>query len=188
MATKPRKPSNATEFVRCTNCEKSMLVFKCRLALGRGKFCSRPCSSIFNKIVSAGWNKGITGKKSHSFGNKHSLGLKRSDEYRRKISNIQKSKRNHLWVHGNGRTRTHYSDVEYKIWRDAVFSRDDYTCQLCGQHGGYLEADHIKPWALYEELRYVVGNGRTLCRPCHVSLDTHGWGTRLKLKERVLSA
>jgi 5-methylcytosine-specific restriction endonuclease McrA len=52
-------------------------------------------------------------------------------------------------------------------WRKKVFERDNWTCQFCGVRGGRLEADHIKPWAYFEELRFSVTNGRTLCRPCH---------------------
>lgn len=56
---------------------------------------------------------------------------------------------------------------EAKKWREAVFKRDDYTCRWCGIRGTYLEADHIKPWAYFPELRFVLSNGRTLCRKCH---------------------
>jgi len=59
---------------------------------------------------------------------------------------------------------------EYKNWRMLVFSRDDYTCQMCSKRGGNLEADHIKPWAYFPKLRYNVDNGRTLCRLCHHSI------------------
>lgn len=52
-------------------------------------------------------------------------------------------------------------------WRKAVFERDNYTCQLCGVRGTYLEADHIKPWAYFPELRRLIDNGRTLCKSCH---------------------
>ncbi len=52
-------------------------------------------------------------------------------------------------------------------WREAIFERDNYTCQVCSIRGTYLEADHIKPWAYFPELRYELTNGRTLCRPCH---------------------
>lgn len=57
--------------------------------------------------------------------------------------------------------------VEAKQWRKSVFERDNYTCQKCSVRGTYLEADHIKPFAYYPELRYEISNGRTLCRPCH---------------------
>jgi len=56
---------------------------------------------------------------------------------------------------------------EAQEWRRLVFERDDYTCQACGIRGGKLEADHIKPWAYFEDLRFELDNGRTLCRGCH---------------------
>jgi hypothetical protein len=56
---------------------------------------------------------------------------------------------------------------EYRAWRAEVFKRDGYTCQLCGQKGGDLNADHIKPFSTHPELRHDVDNGRTLCVSCH---------------------
>lgn len=60
-----------------------------------------------------------------------------------------------------------YQTKEYKEWRKSVFERDNYTCQFCGYRGGDLNADHIKTWAEFPDLRYKVSNGRTLCVPCH---------------------
>lgn len=56
---------------------------------------------------------------------------------------------------------------KYKAWRKSVFERDDYTCVWCGTRGGDLNADHIKPFAFFEHLRFDINNGRTLCVPCH---------------------
>jgi len=57
--------------------------------------------------------------------------------------------------------------IEMKEWRKAVFERDSYTCQICGERGGNKQADHILPFALYPELRFCLENGRTLCISCH---------------------
>lgn len=66
--------------------------------------------------------------------------------------------------------------VEWKLWREAVFERDDYTCQMCGIRGGVeLHPDHIKPFSKFPELRYEVSNGRTLCIECHRRTPTYGW-------------
>lgn len=59
------------------------------------------------------------------------------------------------------------TSAKYKEWRNAVFTRDNYTCQFCEQYSGTLHADHIEKWADNVELRYAVDNGRTLCVPCH---------------------
>lgn len=68
--------------------------------------------------------------------------------------------------------------VKYKTWRSKVFKRDDYTCVICKIRGCRLEADHIKPFALYPDLRFDISNGRTLCIDCHRKTDT--WGRRNK--------
>lgn len=83
--------------------------------------------------------------------------------------------KSHLWKGGvtkrNDKIRRSFA---YKDWRRQVFERDDYTCQGCGIRGGDLHADHIKPFALFEELRFTLENGRTLCKPCHRATPTYG--------------
>jgi len=64
---------------------------------------------------------------------------------------------------------------QYKEWRLAVFERDNYTCVWCGDNtGGNLNADHIKPFAYFEDLRFELSNGRTLCVACHQKTPTFG--------------
>lgn len=72
----------------------------------------------------------------------------------------------------------------YKEWRKAVFERDKYMCVECGQLGGTLQADHIKPFCLFPELRLDVNNGRTLCESCHRKTDTFARGA-LNFKEAI---
>ena len=55
-----------------------------------------------------------------------------------------------------------------------VFKRDDYVCQSCGTRGGQLIAEHIKPYALFPELRWELSNGETLCVGCHKLTPTYG--------------
>lgn len=62
--------------------------------------------------------------------------------------------------------------LQYKMWRRQVFERDDYTCQMCGERGGVLHADHDLPFSLFQDLRFELLNGQTLCVSCHRNRDT----------------
>lgn len=66
----------------------------------------------------------------------------------------------------------------YRRWREKVLARAAGYCQICKSQPQKLEADHIKPFALFPDLRYDVENGRGLCQPCHLQ---HGWrGSHIK--------
>jgi 5-methylcytosine-specific restriction endonuclease McrA len=111
-------------------------------------------SGMKGKKIGTSWNKG-----KHIFYNKGALNNNRKGG----ITPI------------NEKIRT---SVEYKLWRKAVFERDNYTCVWCFEKGGILHADHIKPFAYYPELRFAIDNGRTLCKSCHEKTDTWGNNNR----------
>lgn len=73
---------------------------------------------------------------------------------------------------------------EYKEWRKNVFEKDNYKCFFCGERGGKLNADHIKSFSSYPDLRFCVNNGRTVCEECHKKTETFG-GKDLKRKGKV---
>ena len=63
--------------------------------------------------------------------------------------------------------------TEYKLWRNHIYERDGYECQICGELGGVLHANHIKKFADYPELRLEASNGITLCKSCHKLVTRH---------------
>lgn len=113
------------------------------------------------------------------------LGHKHSEESKLKLSLAHRGKpkysirgeKSPFWKGGitpfNLKLR---KSIEYREWRRSVFQRDNYSCVHCGDsRGGNLEADHIKPFAQFPDLRFDVDNGRTLCNPCHRKTDTYGY-------------
>lgn len=93
---------------------------------------------------------------------------------------------------------------KYEIWRENVFKRDNFTCQICNIRGTGLNADHINSFAenyycfldlyknfcpikdknfLFEKAKcylpfWDINNGRTLCLKCH--LKTKNFAKRIK--------
>ena len=131
------------------------------------------------------WNKGKSGYKTKPC----------SEERKQNISKAKKGKpmpwtvgeKNHNWKGGITPINTAIrNSTQYRDWRIAVFKRDDYTCQECGDRGVTLNADHIKPFAYYPELRLVIDNGRTLCVPCHKLTDTYMGKAKSKYKSICL--
>ena len=146
------------------------------------------------------WNKGKTGTFKHSEEHKKrisallkgrkkpdgfNVGRKHSEETKRKIGaanhiallgkpNGRTGAKNNMWKGGKSSPNEKFrKSVSYKLWRKAIFERDDYTCKLCLIRGGKLNADHIKPFAYIPELRLALDNGRTLCEDCHRKTDTY---------------
>lgn len=80
------------------------------------------------------------------------------------------------WITDRSALKSRYHSVrqskEMAEWRTSVFSRDDWTCQLCGDrsrvgHPVTLNAHHILRFIDRHDLWFDVANGVTLCEPCH---------------------
>lgn len=122
--------------------------------------------------------------------NRYWLGKSRSEETKRKIGKIHKGKEisigmrmklskfwkgkrsgesNPSWKGGitpeNLKIR---QGIEIRLWREAVYARDSWTCQKCGDNkSGKLNAHHIQNFANYLELRTSIKNGISFCQKCH---------------------
>ncbi len=124
------------------------------------------------------WNKGK--KMSDSMRSKLSRTRKKLfKEGKLKIWNKNKSykKGEEHWNWKGGITsvnRRIRSGFQWKKWREEVFSRDNYTCQICGATNCELHPHHILERAKFPELQFEVYNGITLCKECHYNLHFGG--------------
>lgn len=129
------------------------------------------------------------GRKSNTIGLRQISGdgnPAKQPEVRKKISESKMGNKNPNWKDGislaNALIR---ASAEYREWRNNVLKRDKYTCIWCGLVMGqwlkeekrkvFIEADHIKPFAYFPELRFELSNGRALCRECHKNTETYGF-------------
>ena len=129
------------------------------------------------------WSKGIkrpefSGKRHPMWGKSHTdkvkkylskikSGRKLSEETRKKIGKSNSGSKSHLWKGGITKENLLIRmGVEFRLWREAVFARDNWTCQKCGIRSG-LHPHHIQNFAQYPELRFAIDNGITFCEKCH---------------------
>ena len=104
--------------------------------------------------------------------------LNKTEEHKKKVPRGEK-----CWHWKGGKTLNKIAHtIEWRKWRKAVFERDNYTCQECGQVGGRLNAHHIKEVLSYPKLVFNIDNGRTLCFDCHKKTDN--WGIKAVWKQR----
>ena len=171
----------------------------------KSKYCSRKCVAQ-SKIGKPVWNKGTKGickpnsgsfKKGQSSWNKGlkgysvawNKGKPKSEETKRKISQSlsgrptgRTGEKCNFWKGGKSSEYTKLKNsIEWKNWRRAVFERDDYTCQECGERNYkgngksiWIHPHHIKSRSEYPELQFEISNGMTLCRDCHRKTSNYG--------------
>jgi len=106
-------------------------------------------------------------------------------EYRNRLSKKQKGSNGSNWKGGitpeNKRVRR---GIEFRLWREAVFTRDNWTCQKYGIRGGKLHPHHIQNFSDHKELRFSIDNGVTLSDKAHREFH-HIYGTKNNTKEQL---
>ena len=131
----------------------------------------------------------MSGEKNPNFGKTF------SEEYVKKLSDSHKGKTGSMASNWQGGITPLNAAIrecpKYKEWVEAVFKRDNYTCQISGAKGGHLEAHHIIRFAVLIKRHKIktleqsllcdalwdVSNGITVEREIHKSLH-RGKGTR----------
>lgn len=146
--------------------------------------CRCGCGGVTTLIKKNSFTKGyIKGEYMMYISGHNGRGKSRSPETRKKQSDAQSGDRHWNWQGGKAARRLARRTFPYsggnpnqagrwtpeaRKWRADIFERDNYTCWDCGRVGGKLNAHHLKPWAKYPELRFVLTNGITVCTdPCH---------------------
>lgn len=159
--------------------EKHSQETKRKIALSKVGKKRKPFSIVWREKMSLSKK----GNKPNNFGKPRSL-------YARVKSGLAHlGDKNHNWKGGVSRLNKTERQMamygtEYKLWRRAVFERDNYLCIWGGkEHGTKVQADHIKAWKDYPALRYAIDNGRTLCVSCHRKTDTYGFRS-IRIKQK----
>lgn len=107
----------------------------------------------------------------------HRRGIKMSDEWRLKRSELAKE-RGFLppWIKSR-KNKTYRKDAKWKIWSENVMKKNNGLCIMCGNKAN--QSHHIKDFFKYPKLRYEIENGIPLCRACHLKIHNplqYRWG------------
>jgi len=128
-----------------------------------------------HKVLKEWINKFIEAQKGkkHSEKTKRNIsetlkGRKHSEKTKRLMSESQKGEKGSNWQGGISPTNERIrKGIEARLWREAVFARDNWTCQKCGERGKKLHSHHIQNFAQFPKQRFAIDNGVTFCDKCH---------------------
>jgi len=91
-----------------------------------------------------------------------------TEETKRKLSISHRGDKCNFWKGGvTLKNKIIRRGIEFRLWREAVFARDNWTCQKYGIKGGELHPHHILNFSQYPELRFAIDNGITLSKKAH---------------------
>jgi DNA-directed RNA polymerase subunit RPC12/RpoP len=74
--------------------------------------------------------------------------------------------------------------IEYDLWKNSVFARDNWVCQKTKIRGGVLHSHHIQNFAQFPELRFAIDNGITFSKQIH-KLFHKIYGKKNNTKEQL---
>lgn len=148
-------------YVKCSTCNKELWRKGYALNKHKNHFCNIQCFAEFKKTLVYDW---CSGDKQWNWKGGISFIGKALYKQLRKIK-------------------------KYTDWRTAIFTRDNFTCQNCGQIGGKMNVDHFpRPFSeiiaensiktIEDALScydlWDTKNGRTLCVECHKKIGFKG--------------
>lgn len=155
--------------IRCAFRRQTAWVLRKKVEHRGQRFCSRRCANLWNSRKRAGRPPCecgcgmLIGPQATRFISGHNPPTPRAP---------LRGPANGRW--SGGPKRPHLSP-EHRAWRQAVFRKDDYTCQSCGARSRaadpvYLHAHHVRRVADEPLAAFDVDNGQTLCLECHRTL------------------
>ena len=170
QADKSRKHSTITH---CKTCGKEQKLADSQMKIkGRGTYCSKECREKGKRYST----------QCEICGGKIMYRLSEKRKYCSRICTAKgrKGTKNGRWKGGvTPKENLLRSHDKYHQWQQAIFKRDNWTCQKCFKRGGKLEAHHNtisfadlinnnpNPFDIYDDYFYQIDNGLTLCNPCH---------------------
>lgn len=148
--------------LKCSYCGKD--IQRTKNEVKEKNYCSHQCYSINIKGHIGYWR-----------------GKKRPD-----ISFNQIGEKNPNWKNGSSPENTRIRmGMEFRLWREAVFMRDNWTDQKTGIKGGKLHPHHIYNFSQYPKLRFDVNNGITLSKKSHIEFHKI-YGRKNNTKEQII--
>ena len=166
-----KSPFNTRIKIECAYCGKEIIKKKYQIEKNINNFCNSICHGKWLSKEMKNGNikmKGMHGSHTQKSKDKIRIATKgeNNPNYKGGITPILRSVRTYN---------------KYKEWREKIYLRDNYTCQICGKIGGRLQAHHIISFSkiiqYYEIIDYQeaieckilwdINNGITLCKKCH---------------------
>lgn len=167
----------------CPTCLKTFQIkFNC---FSNKKYCSSKCYHDFGH--SDDTKQKMSSKK---IGHKYWVGKKHTEESKEKMRisahktkpwliarsiseqtrikmSMRKTKESYFTGFRNSLNRKERLNMSYINWRNRVFKRDNYICQITHEHCRDLVVHHLNGFNKYKDLRYTDDNGITLKREVH---------------------